>query len=120
MNTVQFLEAIRITEPDEARYSVVEKHYGVNLEDDVRRVCSLNPPPFWEGREVCRVLSLPEIVHAESELHVAFGSLGLVPILDRGDNNFVVYNVRIHQWAMFNIIDEVMWYQGKPLEELLP
>lgn len=120
MNTKSFLRKIKNANPDSSRYSVVEKKYAISLPDEARAICSLNPSPFWNGRDVCRVLTLSEIVNAESELHVAFDTLGLIPFFDCGDNNFIVLNVRTHQWGMFNIVDGILWRQDVPLGKLLP
>lgn len=120
MTTSQFIDTIRHGKPVAERFAVLERCYKASLSDEARIVSSLESPVFWDGREVCRLMSLSEIAHAASDLHVDFTKLGLIPFFDRGDNNFIVYMPGPHQWAMFNIHDETLWEQGQPLQKLLP
>ena len=84
----------------------------------IQRIVSNNDSPlFFEGN--VRILSLTEILHASSDLHVDFISQGILPLADRGDNDFVVYLFREKKWSLFNITDELLFKQRGHLEELL-
>lgn len=120
MNTPHFLNLLHKTTAIESRFDVIERYYKVTLSNEARLISSLDMPIFWAGRQVCRLMSLSEITHAESDLHVAFSKKGLIPFFDRGDNNFIVFVPAVSQWGMFNINDEILWHQGRSLTELLP
>ena len=66
-----------------------------------------------------RVLSFTEILNAETELHVDFSDKGLLPLVDCGDNDFIVYSFKEKNWALFNIVDEVLFHKADSIESLI-
>lgn len=67
-----------------------------------------------------RVLSCDEIIDAEKDLQVDFVKKGIIPIIDCGDNDFIVFILQTNKWAMYNIVDEVLFKKRDSLEDLIP
>lgn len=65
-----------------------------------------------------RILSLAEILNAQADLHVDFRALKLVPIIDCGDNDFIVYHISDNSWSKFNIVDEIIFKKRRLLTDL--
>lgn len=114
MTTTDFLASLNATAIDAAVVDRVETTYSATLPEQLKQIVSVaKGGHFFDGPRFCRLLSLEEIVSAEQELHVAFKAKGLLPLLDTGDNNFVVFNFRSNSWSKFNIVDETL-YGSKP------
>lgn len=75
-------------------------------------------PDFSEG-EFQRKLSPADIASASRDYNIDFESRGLIPLYDKGDNDFVVYNTKTKQLEMFNIADELPFMSGRSLNELI-
>lgn len=69
--------------------------------------------------ENARLLSLEEILNSNEDLQVDFTSLGLIPIFDIFDNDYICYQVKNGSWCIFNIVDEVSFKKDSTLQELL-
>jgi hypothetical protein len=79
-----------------------------------------NPnPEYGDGTHFQRRLGHKDILSAEKDMNVPFSKLGLLPVFDKGDNNFVVYDFRNKKWKMFNIADGTQFNEGKPLGQML-
>ena len=66
-----------------------------------------------------RILSFDEIINAEKELHVDFKSNQIIPLVDCGENDFIVYHFFDKIWSKFNIVDETVFKKKNSLQELL-
>lgn len=66
-----------------------------------------------------RLLSYDEILNAEEELQVEFGKQGILPLIDRGENDFISYGTKDGTWFVFNIVDEIKFKEKESLSELL-
>jgi len=54
-----------------------------------------------------RLLSLEEILDCNEDLQVDFSSVGLVPIFDIYDNDYICYQTKNGKWCVFNIVDSI-------------
>ena len=68
---------------------------------------------------LCRLLSTDEILNASKELHVDFVAHGVIPLFDKSDNNFIVYDYKNNQWKKFNIVDETSYGAKNSLKDIL-
>ena len=94
--------------------------YKSNLPNEVARLFSVCPEGcFLEGNNFRRLMSIEEIANAPSELHVNFASLGIIPLFDTGDNDFIVYDFIHGCWKKFNIVDETPFGAKKTLQDIL-
>jgi hypothetical protein len=98
----------------------IEKIYNSKLSETVKRILSLTKETsFYEDKPLLRGLSKSEILNADDDLSVGFQDMGLLPIFDIGDNDFIVYSISENLWCLFNIVDEIVFKNAKELSELL-
>lgn len=99
------------------KVNIVEKKYGKEIPDIIKQVISYADDSIFFD-DGWRVLALSEIIGAEQDLHVEFVSLGIIPIADCSENDFIVYHLRDRVWSKFNITDEIAFKKKATLEEL--
>lgn len=115
----EYIDTISKKEIVNDKTILVEALYNTKLPELIKRIVSnSNDDPIFLENEI-RVLSLPEIIHAESELHVDFKEKGIIPLFDCGNNDFIVYHFKEKIWSKFNIIDEISFKKEENLNELL-
>ena len=66
-----------------------------------------------------RTLSVAEILEAEHDLHVDFISQHMIPVIDCGENDFVVYLFCDKVWSKFNIVDECFFKRRTSMRDLM-
>jgi len=96
----------------------LEHSYGVKLIEYVGKVLSMNPNgEFFKSDDILKLLSHEEILKAPNELNVDFVGLKLIPILDTGDNDYIVFDIENNNWCKFNIVDSIKFKQRQSLGE---
>ena len=96
----------------------IEDLYGTDIPEIVKKVisCADKAVFFDDGY---RSLSISEICDAEKDLHVNFVEKNIIPLIDCGENDFIIYDLNRKCFAKFNIVDEVVFKKKKTLEELM-
>lgn len=117
MTTVEFVEKLVGVDIDKKKKSKVEKIYGSELPEIVGKIISVATKPIFFDEY--RVLSFDEICEADDELSVNFSEKKIIPLIDCGDNDFIVFHCKSDEWSKFNIIDECIFKKRKSLNELL-
>lgn len=118
MTKKEYLENIFNATIDNSKVDKIESVYGKNLPDLLKKIISNCEEAVFFDDNV-RVLSYMEIIDAESDLHVQFSTKGLIPIVDCGENDFIVYHINDNIWSKFNIVDETVFKKKESLEDLL-
>lgn len=95
----------------------VEAIYGHTLPPIVKQMLSFSKKSVFFDDEF-RTLSLAEILDAQADLHVDFKALGLVPVADCGENNFIVYHADDDSWSKYNIVDKTIFKKRPQLKDL--
>lgn len=118
MTKKDFLSEIATCNVDQERVSKIEKVYNNTLPGTVKLLISFSEESvfFDDG---CRTLSFSEIVDAEKDLHVNFVKLGILPLFDCNENDFIVYHFDEKNWSKYNIVDECSFKEKDTLDELL-
>lgn len=99
----------------------LERMYSTELSEKVKKVVSINKDTvFYDDFELLRGLSQDEILEASSDMAVDFVSLGLIPLFDIGDNDYIAYDATAKMWCKFNIVDEIKFCKAQDLNEYLP
>ena len=102
---------------DQNKINIIEKAYACSLNELMQKIVSnCEETVFLDDDK--RVLTFSEIVNAENELHVCLTQKGIIPIIDCGENDFIVYHYTDGDWAKFNIIDEVLFKRKNDLTEM--
>lgn len=96
----------------------VEAVYGHTLPTVIKQMLSFSKESVFFDDEF-RTLSLSEILDAQADLHVDFKALGLIPVIDCGENDFIVYYFNDDSWSKYNIIDELSFKKRALLKDLL-
>lgn len=117
MTTVEFVEKLEGFDIDKQKTSKVEKIYGSELPEIVSKIISVTTTPIFFDEY--RVLSFDEICEADDELNVNFLDKKIIPLIDCGNNDFIVFHCKSKEWSKFNIIDECVFKKRKSLNELL-
>lgn len=117
MTVKEYLSQLSNFKIDDEKVTKIEKVYGITLPDTVKKIVSNSEKPLFV--DDYRVLSFAEIKDAEDELEVNFADKGLIPLVDCGDNDFIVYNFKTGKWSLFNIVDTCSFKVKSKLEELM-
>ncbi len=118
MKRQEYLISLSETTIIESKISIIEGKYGVQFPEFVRRIISCAGETIFFDDE-WRTLSFDEIMDAEMDLHVQFVKKGILPIIDCGENDFVVYDIKKRTFSLYNIIDDCVFHEKEKLEELL-
>ena len=118
MTKAEFIKSINEASIDNSKEKKIEDLYADNLPEVIKRIISCNDSSIFLDDEI-RILSFTEIIDAEKDLHVDFHSIGVIPMVDCGDNDFIVYDYNNSTWAKFNIVDKTIFKKRATLEELL-
>ncbi len=119
MTTNNFLVNVLNATENNQIISLVESKYNMHLSQYVRKVISVFPEGvFFDDTHFCRKLSLSEILSAESDLHVCFSQLGFLPLFDKGENDFIVFESSSNAFSLFNICDELIFKTSNNLSDL--
>lgn len=118
MMKLEYIEKIKIQKVDDKKIEIIQKLYTDHLPQLLKQIISdCDKAIFFE--DGTRILSFREIVNAEKDLHVPFRKMCLIPVADCGENDFIVFDFKNGNWAMFNIVDEISFMESDSFEELL-
>jgi hypothetical protein len=95
-----------------ASVEAIQKAYGAS--ELPKEIAGDPKGGFAQGASFLRRLSHKDILSAQEDLGVQFSKLGLIPLFDKGDNDYVVYDFRNKRWKLFNIADNTAFNEGKP------
>lgn len=118
MTGKEYLSSLAGVKPDKEKTDRVASVYTDHLPEIILKIVSNAQEPIFLDDD-SRVLSYDEIVDAEKDLHVPFKERGMMPLVDCGENDFIVYHFENRIWSKFNIIEETVFKKKNSLEELL-
>ena len=118
MTKADYLTKVADTKINATKVDEINKIYGAGLPDELKRIISVAEESIFLDSDY-RILSVDEIKNASKELHVDFKGSGLIPLVDCGENDFIVYNFKTKTWSKFNIIDEAIFKKSDSFESLL-
>jgi len=113
-----FLDYISSKKVDEKLVEKINSIYGGVFPELVNMIVSNSKETLFFDDEY-RVLSYDEIADAEQDLHVDFKEKKIIPLIDCGENDFIVYHFEDNIWSKFNIIDETVFKKKASLGDLL-
>ena len=117
MTRKEYLQEINECKINIYQVEKIEKIYGKGLPDIVKQMVSYSEDSIFFD-DGWRTLALSEIEDAEQDLHVEFVRQEIIPVVDCGENDFIVYHFVEKIWSKFNIIDETIFKKKCSLEEL--
>ena len=117
MTITECLHKIETTKVDRKVVSTLSKTYTTDIPAIIEQIVSLFKSGGFVGSY--RFLSLDEIEYAEDDLHVDFKKRNIIPLVDCGDNDFIVYDYCNEKWMMFNIVEKVAFKKKPNFDDLL-
>lgn len=118
MNRKDFLNSIEDAFVNNETKEKLFLVYGKSIPNLILKILSLYPSSELFDENESRTLSFNEVLHAEEDNSIPFKSNGIVPIVDCGNNDFIVYDSKKNNWCMYNILDEIMFNETSKFEDL--
>lgn len=118
MTAVEYIDELEKKEIDSKKIKKIQEIYAGELPNIIKKIVSHNSETIFLD-EGYRIFSYQEIVDAEHDLHVSFKEKRIIPIVDCGENDFIVYWLDEKIWSKFNIVDEIVFKKRNTLIELL-
>lgn len=118
MTIDEYLNDIEKNGVNEEKVNIIKTTYKKELPECIQRLVSNNDETIFldDGN---RILSFNEIVEAEIDLHIDFIKKDIIPLVDCGENDFVIYNFAEKKWSKFNVIDGIAFKKANNLKDLL-
>ena len=118
MNRNEFIESLKkMVIKNDVKEKIVSV-YNMCIPDVILKILSSYPLPELFDENESRTLSLCEVLNCEEDNGIPFKSKKIIPIVDTGNNDFIVYDASNDVWCMYNILDETAFNEGKSFEEL--
>lgn len=117
MTVSSYMKKVSATQIDSELVTKIAKAYNAKLPELVGKLVTISGAGEFVARY--RFLSYSEIYYAEDDLGISLRKKKIVPIVDCGDNDFIVYNAADAVWQMYNIVDEIGFSKTKDLADLL-
>jgi bacterioferritin (cytochrome b1) len=109
----EFIRQLQEIPINEKVVASIEEKYGCHLSVEAKKIVSFSQDGyFFDDDDLYRILALDEIINAKEELHVDFIQQELLPVIDTGDNNFIVFDFGKNRWCKFNIVDETRYREA--------
>lgn len=105
MTREEFLSSLESQKIDFKSVEMIEHKYGFEIPELVQKIISSSVEGIFFDDD-WRTLSIEEILDASEDLHVDFEEQMLLPVIDTGENDFIVYHAEDDTWSKFNIIEE--------------
>lgn len=117
MTVTECLQKIQKTKVDRKVVSTLSTVYSADVPPIIEQIVTLFKSGGFVGSY--RFLSLDEIEYAEEDLHVHFKKRNIIPLVDCGDNDFIVYDYCNEKWMLFNIVEKVAFKKTSNFDDLL-
>ena len=117
MTRKEYLTRLEKVSIDENAIKRVEEVYGHALPTEVKQMILISKRSIFFDDE-WRTLSPEEVIDAPNDLHVDFRKLGIVPLIDCGENDFIVYHMSDQSWSKYNIADGTIFKKRPQLSDL--
>ena len=117
MTVTECLQKIQKTKVDRKVVNTLSKVYASDIPAIIEQIVTLFKSGGFVGSY--RFLSLDEIEYAEDDLHVDFKKRNIIPLVDCGDNDFIVYDYCSEKWMLFNIVEKVAFKKKPNFDDLL-
>lgn len=119
MRIKEFLTDIKKAEIDEKTKKSMLEVYGEYVPEDILAILSYSSKPELFDENESRTLSLREVLQAEKIFKIPFASIKYIPIVDKGNNDFIIYDGEKKKWAMYNILEESVFDESDTIDELI-
>lgn len=120
MTKQDFIAAVQEAAPNASLIGAIERKYNVSFPESIAKILSVLPQGgFLAGSDLCRVMSTSEIILANETLHTDFVGKKLLPMLDLGDNIFVVFDSNRQVFGRFSLNDDLVYRCEEKLSDII-
>lgn len=117
MTKSEYLDAAGKWEIVDDRVEAIGKVYSRRIPELLRRIISHSDEPYFFD-DGSHILSPTEMLGVEETLGVSFSDRHLLPVVDCCDGDYIVYDYANAAWAIYNIIDDVLFKYRDSLDQL--
>ena len=118
MTRKEFLESLYSIEVNSNLEKKLLSKYKMDIPEIILKTLSKYPVPELFDENESRTISVEEVMNAEEDNGVPFASVFIIPIVELGDNDFIVFDGNNHNWCIYNILDEITFDKTDTFEEL--
>lgn len=118
MEKLDFLSKCKEVKLDNQRIREIESFYGVSIPDYVRKHVSYVSDPIFIDETDVKIMYYEEIL-ANGLVDFDFRGLKMIPLIDKGDLDYIVYNFEKGNYQVFNLSDEDYYLESNQIEKLL-
>ena len=109
MTRKDFVESLNSIVPKPEVAQRMNFIYQCEVPIEIIKILSFYDSPEFFDENESRTLYLEEVAEAEEKNDVPFKSEKLVPVVDLGNNDFIVYNANKKTWGIYNILDMIIF-----------
>lgn len=118
MTKKEYISVIESSNIDNIKNEAICKKYNFELSELMGKIISVaDEVVFFD--DGYRAMAYKEILNANDEYNVDFVGLGIIPIIDCYDNDYIVYCIGENKWAKFNLYENVLFKKRDSLEALM-
>ena len=115
---MDLIKTIMETPINKNKVDQIQSHYADRFPEFIQKMLSFIDDVVFLDNSY-RLLSFEEVLNAEDEMNVRFSDIGVLPLIDCGDNDFISFGTKDETWFVFNIVDEISFRKRESLSELL-
>ena len=98
--------------------TAIDNIYSTKINELVARIISLADKVDFFAEER-RALSYSEISNPAEVMEIDFVSKRLIPLIDIYDGSYVVFSIKDKQYALYNVVDDMVFEKGDNFETLV-
>ncbi len=117
MTGKEFINQLANYSIDKQKVKSIEDKYDTNLPILIKQLISHCDDPIF--LDDYRVLSFSEIIEPENWVGIDFNKLEIIPLIDCGNNDFIVFHFNTAKWSLFNIVDKCSFLEKDTIDELI-
>lgn len=118
MTSSEYIMALTKVKISNADGHDLKKKYGRDIPKVILQIAAYDEKAVFLDNGT-RMLSGDEILNFKKDMKLDDSSSTLVPIADKGDNDFVVYDMKSGKWMIFNAVDSTAFRKSGTFVNLL-
>ena len=111
MTVSEYISALTNVKISDADGHDLKKKYGRDIPKIILQIASYDEKAVF--------LSYKEILNFKKDMKLDGSSSNMVPIADKGENDFVVYDMKSKKWMIFNVNDSTVFRKAGTFVTLL-
>lgn len=118
MNIQEYLNQTLNSKSNNDNIRLVNQLWKCSLNNEISVVIShLDKEIFIKESGFIKILSFQEVMDSSDDMNVDFTDIGIIPVIDTGDNDYIAYSIRENIWCKFNIADEFEYDRQKSIRD---